>query len=76
MVSGLRITIDRQTCIGSDNCTQVAPEVFVLDYDSIVTFVDDVQDIERDRLLEACAVCPVDALSAHDSEGNQLVPTA
>ena len=73
-ISGLQITIERGTCIGSDNCTQVAPEVFVLAYDAIVTFVDDVEDIDRDRLIEACAVCPVDALIVEDEDGRQIVP--
>lgn len=73
-VSGLHIIIERATCIGSDNCTQIAPEVFVLGYDGVVTFVENVEDIERDRLIEACDVCPVDALIVEDEDGRQIVP--
>lgn len=73
-VSGHAIRIDRTLCIGSGNCVAVAPEVFVLGADQIVTFVDAPEDIDPDRLVEACAVCPVDALIAIGPDGEQLVP--
>lgn len=60
--------------MGTKNCIHVAPEVFELGYDQIVTFLEDAQDIERDRLIEACAVCPVGALLAFDETGKRLVP--
>lgn len=31
-------------------------------------------DIERERLIDACDVCPVDALIVTDANGKQLVP--
>ena len=61
-IGSLTITIDRLTCIGSRNCVKIAPEVFQLDADGIVTFTDDPPDLGRERLIEACQVCPVDAL--------------
>ena len=61
-IGGLTIAIDRLTCIGSRNCVKVAPEVFQLDADGIVTFTDDPPDPGRERLIEACLVCPVTAL--------------
>lgn len=73
-LSGLLIRIDRTLCVGTKNCVHVAPEVFELGYDQIVTFLDDAPDIERDRLIEACAVCPVGALLAFDESGTRLVP--
>lgn len=63
-VSGVTIRIDRATCIGSGSCTKVAPEVFELDSGLVVTFTPDAPDIDRARLVEACGVCPVDALFA------------
>lgn len=71
---GLRIRIDRARCIGTGNCVNVAPEVFELGADQIVTFCDDARAVERDRMVEACRVCPVDALFAYDEDGNQLAP--
>lgn len=73
-ISGLTIVIDRDVCVGSDTCTKVAPEVFELDADCIVTFRQDAPDIERDRLVKACKICPVDALTATDADGQRLAP--
>ena len=73
-ISGLTVRIERTLCIGSGNCINVAPEIFVLDEDNIVAFQDETPDIEPDRLEEACVLCPVDALVVHDAEGEQVVP--
>lgn len=73
-LSGYLIRIDRTICVGTQNCVHVAPEVFVLAEDQIVTFLPDAPDIEPDRLIEACAVCPVGALLVFDAEGKRLVP--
>lgn len=73
-ISGLLVRIERNVCIGSANCIKLAPEVFELDPEGIVTFRTGAPDIGRDRLLEACGVCPVDALVVLDAGGTQLVP--
>lgn len=65
-IGGLTITIDRLTCIGSRNCVKIAPEVFELGDDGIITFTQEapelISPVGRERLIEACLVCPVDAL--------------
>jgi ferredoxin len=73
-LGGLVVRIERELCIGSGNCVNLAPEVFELDDRQIVTFVEAPEEIERNRLLEACQVCPVDALIANDEDGEHLVP--
>lgn len=73
-ISGLTIEIDRTLCIGSGNCVNLAPEIFELDEENLVTFTEDTPDIDQGRLVEACSLCPVDALSATDEDGEQLVP--
>lgn len=73
-IGGLTVRIDRTTCIGTANCAKVAPEIFVLDDERIVTFVVPPADSPPDRVVEACDVCPVDALSVLDADGKQLVP--
>ncbi len=70
----LTVRIDRGTCIGSGNCMRLAPEVFEFDDSRIITFKPDAPEIEGARLLEACRVCPVDALSVVGPGGEQLVP--
>lgn len=74
VVSGLTVRVDRAVCIGSKNCIHLAPEVFELGADQVVTFLEDAEDIEQDRLTEACRVCPVDALLVFDEMGEQIVP--
>jgi ferredoxin len=73
-VGGVTVRIDRTICIGTANCAKVAPELFVLDDDKIITFREPAVEIEPDRAVEACRVCPVDALAAFDADGRQLVP--
>lgn len=74
MLSGLTIRIERDLCVATQNCIRVAPEVFELGTDQIVTFREDAADIEPDRLVEACAVCPTGALFAFAASGKRLVP--
>ncbi len=73
-ISGMTMRIDRTLCIGSGNCTNIAPEVFVIKEDNIVDFQDQTPDIEEGRLEEAAAICPVDALILEDENGEQIVP--
>lgn len=73
-IGGQTVRIDRTLCIGSGNCTNLAPEIFVIRDDNIVDFQEDTPDIEEGRLQEAVSVCPVDALILEDENGEQIVP--
>lgn len=73
-VGGLTVRIDRLLCVGFGDCIEVAPELFELDGDDIVVFREPLPEIERERLMTSCDICPVDALSIHDADGEQLVP--
>lgn len=73
-IGDLIVRIDRKTCIGSANCIKVAPGLFGLDSENVVAFKPDAAPVERDQVIEACQVCPVDALTVLDAAGNQLVP--
>ena len=72
-IDGLRVRIDRSLCVGFGDCVTAAPEAFALDDENVVVFVTP-ECVERERLLSACASCPVDALSVWDANGRQLVP--
>lgn len=73
-VSGLTVKIDRLTCISTGNCIKVSPDVFEFDDEKICSFKLPHVDIEKTRMVEACSVCPVNALTAIDENGNRLVP--
>ncbi|PSQ82246.1 MAG: ferredoxin [Bacteroidetes bacterium QS_1_63_11] len=68
------VRIDRTLCIGSGNCVNIAPEIYVIREDNIVDFKEDPPDIEQGRLEEAASLCPVDALIVEDEDGEQIVP--
>ena len=72
-IDGLRVRIDRTLCVGFGDCVSEAPEAFALDGENVVVFVAP-ESVGRERLLRACASCPVDALTVCDSDGTQLVP--
>ena len=69
----LRIEIDPLLCVAFADCVRIAPEAFELNDAGVVVLVEP-QKVERARLLEACAACPVDALLVWDADGKQLVP--
>jgi ferredoxin len=73
-VGFLTVRIDRSTCIGTSNCAKVAPELFVLDDQRIVTFCEPAAHVSPELAVEACRVCPVDALTVFDGDGRQLAP--
>lgn len=68
------VRIDRLLCVGFGDCIEAAPELFEFDDEGIVVFREPAPGVERERLMNACDICPVDALSVHDAAGEQLVP--
>ena len=74
IIEGLRIHIDRDLCVSFGDCIEAAPGVFEFDDEDIAVFVAEPGAITREELIEACASCPVDALTAFDEEGRQLAP--
>ena len=73
VVSGLRVRIDRTLCVGFGDCVTEAPDAFLLDDTGTAVFVKP-EEVERTRLLQACDVCPVDAITVWDETGGQIVP--
>lgn len=73
-VAGLTVRVDRLLCVGFGDCIEVAPDLWEFDDEGIVVFIDPLPDIERERLIASCDICPVDALTVHDDDGTQLAP--
>ncbi|MCS0638483.1 ferredoxin [Streptomyces sp. LP05-1] len=60
----MRITIDRDRCIGSGQCVMTAPGVFTQDDDALVTLVPGHEDGAGDpRVREVPTACPVQAVA-------------
>ena len=73
-IGGLIVRIDRLLCVGFEDCVACAPRVFRMDDQGIACFTEDTGPIDPVELIEACRICPVDALSATDASGRQLAP--
>lgn len=74
-VGGLTITIDRLLCVGFGDCIDEAPEAFEFD-DEGIAILTNPAEVERERMLHACEICPVDAITIVDENGRQIVPEA
>ncbi len=73
-IAGLRVQIDRDLCVGFGDCVTEASGAFRMDEENIAVFGSAPDSVERDQLLRACEVCPVDALTVWDTDGKQIVP--
>lgn len=72
-VGDLEVEVDLHLCVGFGDCVEVSPDSFALDAEGLAEFVAPEEEI-RERLLEACRSCPVDAITVRDAEGRPLVP--
>ncbi len=67
----MRITVDRDRCIGSGNCAFYAPATFDLDDELKVTILAGADDAGQDAVSDIRAAvegCPVDALALHEGD--------
>ncbi|MFG3257535.1 ferredoxin [Streptomyces sp. NPDC048172] len=63
MVRAVRVTADRDVCVGAGLCALTAPEVFDQDDDGVVTVLLTEPDGETGAAaLEAAALCPSGAV--------------
>jgi ferredoxin len=69
----LKVTVDKDLCIGAGNCVAAAPTVFKLDKNNKVVVLEP-KSVDEDTLMDAAESCPVDAIIIQDDSGNQLYP--
>lgn len=69
----LRIRIDRERCIGSENCVASAPSVFRLDGEGKAVLLDPAT-VDVEALLLVAEICPTEAIILEDGDGNQIFP--
>ena len=72
-IGDLTVQVERDGCISSGNCIKVAPDLFEFDDESIAVFAKTADDASRDQVIEACEVCPVDALSIPQPDGKKPI---
>lgn len=61
-----RVTIDPEVCIGSGNCTHLAPGAFELDDEGVAEVVDPAA-ASHDQLLLAERSCPTGAITVEQT---------
>lgn len=67
VVHSLRVEIDRDLCVGFADCVTESPEAFELDDEGIAVFTTP-ESVDRAILIEACAACPVDAITVVEGD--------
>jgi len=63
----LEVTIDRELCMGSGNCSFWAPGVFDLDDDGIAIVLDPAAAPD-DKIVLAAQGCPTQAIAIFDGD--------
>lgn len=71
-VDGLRVVIDRDLCVGFADCVAEAPDAFEIDDEGIAVLTTP-EKAGRARFLDACAACPVDAITVYE-DGVAIIP--
>lgn len=69
----LRVKVDRTLCIGTADCTKIAPNTFELDREAKAVVKKQNGDTDE-KILESAKVCPVLAITIEDPGGKQIYP--
>lgn len=70
----IKVTIDRDLCIGAASCVAVAPKMFALDNEAKAIMLPTANEESFQSALDAAKSCPVAAIHVQDEQGNQLYP--
>jgi ferredoxin len=69
----MKVTVDREICVGVGNCVALAPAAFRLDNENKAVFLDP-SSVSDEKLMSAAESCPVSAIVVEDDNGNRLYP--
>lgn len=73
-VQKLKVTVDRNLCIGAATCIAVAPQTFVLDSEAKAIIIKGAQDDTPETIIDAAKACPVAAIIVEDETGKKIFP--
>lgn len=59
----MKAKVDKETCIGCELCVQICPEVFRMEDDKAIVFVDLVPKAQEGTCSQAADECPVTAIT-------------
>ena len=64
-----RVVIDQQLCSGFGSCAEQAPHIFELDGSGLASIR--VGETDDPAVLDACASCPMGAISVYELESGR-----
>jgi ferredoxin len=70
----VRIRIDREKCIGSQNCIASAPTVYRLDRNHKAVLINP-ETVDEETLLFSAESCPTEAIILEDDDGRRVYPS-
>jgi ferredoxin len=73
-VKNLIITVDRNLCIGTQQCVDVAGKTFTLDNEGVSSILMTADQEEEKLIIQAAQGCPMNAISITDKDGNPVYP--
>lgn len=73
-VKNLIIKIDRDLCIGTSQCVDVAVKTFTLDNEGVSTILNTAEQEEERLIIEAAQGCPMNAIIIIDKGGKPIYP--
>lgn len=73
-VGKLKVTVDRNLCIGAATCIAVAPQTYMLDSEAKAVVLQTAGQDTPDTIIESAKACPVAAISIEDETGKRIFP--
>ncbi len=73
-IGKLRLTVDRNLCIGAATCIAVAPQTFILDDEAKAIVLETAQQETPETIIESAKACPVAAIIITDETGKKVFP--
>ena len=59
----MKATVDRDSCIGCELCTETCPEVFKMEDGLAIAFTSPVPAVNEQKARQAADECPVNCIS-------------
>jgi len=67
-----KVTVNRDTCLGSGICAATSPHHFRLDNGKSQALQDDIEP--DDIILDAAETCPAEAITVYNTAGRRIAP--
>jgi ferredoxin len=72
----VRIAVDLNRCQGYAQCAFLAPEIFAMHGEEVLLYDPEADEAQREKLAQAAAACPVQAILVDAMEPDDVEPGA